>query len=237
MNNRANRYSDMFGRVQTFGQNNAADFTAGSEGAKRFANLNPIITNLAKARAAQQGGGVAGKIARLEELRFDVQNITRTARAINQDEPGLTDQFPPPVSDSEGDLLAAADNILARLVAGPDDDDATKAAKAARVAQFVAHELPADFATYLQTDRTNVDKAQSDVETDDEEGVASTSAIERLIKAGMKEINYLDAIMHNKYSRSPDKLRAWQSARHIERAAHRENTPAPAPAPTPAKPA
>ena len=34
----------------------------------------------------------------------------------------------------------------------------------------------------------------------------------RLIRAGMKEVHYLDAIMHNKYSRDPDKLRAC--ARH-----------------------
>lgn len=33
----------------------------------------------------------------------------------------------------------------------------------------------------------------------------------------------LDAIMHNKYERVPDKLRAWQSASHVERAPKRNN--------------
>jgi len=47
----------------------------------------------------------------------------------------------------------------------------------------------------------------------------------------MKEVNYLDAIMHNKYSRNPEKLRAWQSASHIERAWQREKkSPTPPPA-------
>ena len=32
--------------------------------------------------------------------------------------------------------------------------------------------------------------------------------------------------MHNKYTRVPEKLRAWQSASHIERAPQREKHPA-----------
>jgi hypothetical protein len=48
--------------------------------------------------------------------------------------------------------------------------------------------------------------------------VQSTAAVGRLIKVGMKEVNYLNAIMHNKYSRDGDKLRAWKSASHIEHA-------------------
>ena len=32
--------------------------------------------------------------------------------------------------------------------------------------------------------------------------------------------------MHNKYARNPDKLRAWESASHIECAPQREKKPA-----------
>ncbi len=39
---------------------------------------------------------------------------------------------------------------------------------------------------------------------------------------GMRVVNYLDAIMNNKYARVPEKLRAWQSASHVERPAQRE---------------
>jgi len=74
------------------------------------------------------------------------------------------------------------------------------------------------------------------IESDDGEGVESTAAIGRLIKAGMKEVNYLDAIVRNKYTRNADKLRAWDSASHIERAPQRERKPPAAPAPTPAQP-
>jgi hypothetical protein len=41
--------------------------------------------------------------------------------------------------------------------------------------------------------------------------------------------------MHNKYSRDHAKLRAWESASHVERAPQREKKPEPPtpPAPTP----
>ena len=74
-------------------------------------------------------------------------------------------------------------------------------------------------------------------ESDDGEGVESTAAIGRLVKAGMKEVNYLDAIVRNKYTRNADKIRAWESASHIERAPQREEKPVPpAGGATPPKP-
>ena len=235
MNNRETRRYDMFGRAKTFGQTTTADFAPGSEATKRFGNISNLITALDKAKAAQQGGGTTSKAVLLDALRLDVQNITRTARALDQDTPGLADQFPAPASGSDHDLLTAADNILGQLAADPADDAATQAAKAALVAQFVAHELPADFVTHLQDDRDAIDAAQDDIEGGDEAGVASTAAVGRLIKDGMKEINYLDAILHNKYARDPDKLRAWQSASHIERAPQREKKPPTPPPPPPPK--
>ncbi len=44
----------------------------------------------------------------------------------------------------------------------------------------------------------------------------STAAIGRLIRAGMKEVNTLDAIIHNKYARRPR-----QTARLGKRQPHR----------------
>jgi len=137
---------------------------------------------------------------------------------------------------------ASSHAFLLQFQEQPGDSAAQKAAKTALIARFVAHELPADFVTDLADDRKAIDAAKDATESDDGEGVESTAAIGRLIKAGMKEVNYLDAIVRNKYTRTPDKLRAWDSASHIERAPQREKKPvAPAggsasggsPAPTP----
>lgn len=95
-------------------------------------------------------------------------------------------------------------------------------AKAGVTAKFIANEQPA---TFVQ-DRAAIDSAKDEVESEDLGGVQSTAAVGRLIKAGMKEVNYLDAIMHNKYGRDGDKLLAWKSASHIERA-RREKPPVP----------
>ena len=233
MNDRETRRYEMFGRVKTFGLTNTADFAAGSEALKRFANVSNIITKLDQAKAAQQGGGTTAKSVLLDALRLDVQNITRTARALDQDHPGVADQFSAPQTASDHDLLTIADHIVAELAPDSADDAATKTAKADLVAQFVVHELPADFVKHLQDDLAAINDAEEDMESDDEEEVASTNAIGRLIRAGMKEVHYLDAIMHNKYSRDSGKLRVWQSASHIERAPHREKKN---PAPTPATP-
>ena len=79
-------------------------------------------------------------------------------------------------------------------------------------AKFIAHELPAEFVTHLVDDRQAIVDAQDVQEGGDTSGVASTAAVGRLIRAGVKEVTYLDAIMWNKYTRNPDKLRAWRSA-------------------------
>ena len=105
------------------------------------------------------------EIRRYDMFGRDLQNITRTATAIAQDEAGFAD------------------------------------------------------------DRQAISDAQDAVQSDDGAGVQSTAAIGRLIRDGMKEVNYLDAIVRNKYARNADKIRAWESASHIERAPQRVKKP------------
>jgi len=105
------------------------------------------------------------------------------------------------------------------------DSYITELKKPGVAAQFIAHELDEDFVENLEEDRQAVDTAQDVARTEDNEGVESTATIGRLIRDGQKEVKYLNAIMHNKYSRNPEKLRAWKSASHIERAPQREKPP------------
>lgn len=225
MNDRETTRYDMFGRVQTFGTDHAADFATGSKALEHFASVAEIIRDLDAAKAGQIGTGVTAKDVLLDALRLDIQNISRTARAIGQDEPGFAESFRTPGSPSQRDLLTTADAYIAEL------------AKPGVAAKFIANELPTDFVADLTDDRAAINEAEDAVERDDIEGVASTAAVGRLIRAGMKEVNYLNAIMHNKYSRDGDTLRAWKSASHIERASQREKkATTPANTDTPPKP-
>ena len=217
MNDRETIRYDVFGRVDTFGRDNTADFVPTSEGTKRFTNVRRIITDLDKEKANQKGGSATAKEVLLDALRLDLQNVARTARAIAQDEPGFAEKYRLPDSPSQTVLMTAADSVIAELK------------KAGVAAKFIAHELPADFVQDLTDDRAAIDAAEDVQESGDQTGVASTAAVGRLVREGMKEVNYLNAIIHNKYSRNAEKLRAWQSASHIERTAQREKKPSPKP--------
>jgi hypothetical protein len=73
------------------------------------------------------------------------------------------------------------------------------------------------------------------MQSDDQTGVASTAAVGRLIREGMAEVMQLDAIMNNKYARNPDRMRAWDSASHVDRAPRRAKKPAGGTPPTSTK--
>jgi hypothetical protein len=221
---------EKFGRSYDFGQANLADVAA-TDGPQHLTNLKADYDGLSQAKAGQQ----RGTAVRIDALRLDVQNITRTARAIGQDDPTYNTLFRPPEALNPRAVLTAADAILVNLIAGPNDDAATKAAKADRIARFTAKGLPADFATQLQTDRVAIDTGRTTEHDADSESVENTAAINRLVTDGMKECNYLDAIFHNVYAHNADKLRAWMSASHLERAPQHAAQPAPAPATTPSK--
>lgn len=229
MNDRENRRYEMFSRVEAFGKANTADFAPTSDALKHFSNVGGVITELTDEKATQAAGAsVTAKSVLLDALRLDQRAIARTALAYDQDQPGFADQFPSPPTSSDRDLLTTVDLYLSRL----QPDGTTDAALAAK---FIAKELPADFVQNLADDRAAIGDEDGTINSDSQDGVASTSAIGRLIQVGMKEVNYLNAIMNNKYARNADKLRAWTSASHIERAPVRAKKPAPVP-PTPPTP-
>ena len=234
MNDRETRRYDKSKREVAFGIANTADFPTGSQGKLRFGNLAQVIADLDAAKAGQQGGGNTAKSVLLDALRLDALNIRRSAVALGQDEPAVADQFPAALSGSDADLLTTADHYIAELVENTGDDAPTKAAKTALRAKFVALDLPADFAQDLKDDRQASTDADAAQEGDREDAVASTSAVGRLIKEGMKQSTYLDALVRNKYARDPDKIRAWETASHLERAPQRPKPANPNPPPPPA---
>ena len=175
MNDRENRRYDMFGRVQTFGKDNTADFAAGSKAAGHFTTLAQVITDLNTAKAGQDGGTATAKSVLLDALRLDLQNIARTARAIDAAEPGFADRYRLPDSPSQTALLTTADAVVLAL------------AQPGIPAKFIAYEMPADFVQDLKDDLAAIRGADDDMESDDQDGVSSTAAVGRLIKAGMAE--------------------------------------------------
>ena len=226
MNDRDQRRYDRLTRVQTFGTENTADFAPASKARTHFTRVDQHITDLNAAKAGQTPAR-ASKETLLEALVLDFKNISRTARAIALSENGFAAPYRIPDNPSQSAILTHADALLTLLEDQATDTTAQKTAKAALRAHFLAYELPADFVEDLRADTDAVRDTTTHNQGETLEGVENTEAIGQLLSEAARDLQELDALIRNKYHRDPAKLRAWQSASHVERAPVREKKTAP----------
>ena len=210
MNDREVRRYAMFNCVLTFGQDNAADFPPTSLAGILFAAMKEAVNEVDVARALQQGARATAREVLLDALRIDLKNIARTAREIAHSEPGFADRFHLPASPAQAALLTAPRAMLVELQ------------KPGVAQKFIAYELPATFVADLTADLARIDASKGDEDHIDTQGVTSTVTLGKAIEKGITIVGQLNAIMHNKYTRNPEKLRAWNSVSHTERTPHRE---------------
>ena len=168
-------------------------------------------------------------------LNQKLDNLATIARAYAADAPGFDDAFPRPAHLNPGEVLRTANVYLAALTPTTTDNEATVAAKAARVQVFVDHAQPETLVADLQAQVKAIGTVSETHEASREEGVLSTTAIASLVRDGRKQRQYLDAIFQTVYANSPEKLAAWTSASHVEHGPHHAAAPTPAPAATAAK--
>ena len=230
MNDADQRYYDRATAVRIFGQDNAADFAAGSKALTLFASLDDLLKQLDEAKADQSPNRVS-KETLIGELMIDLRNISRTSREIEKTQNGFAVPYRIPDNPSESAITTHADSVLRQLDDQPGDSATAKTAKTALRARFVEYETPADFVTHLRTDRGAITEANQHNQSENLDGVGNTKLISELIGKINDVIGGLDTIMFNKYTRVPVKLRAWQSASHTERAPQREKKPLTPPTP------
>lgn len=212
MNDKERNYYNAFVRVRDFGAENAADFPAGSAGAKNFALVGAAVDEMEQSGAIQTSGAsgqmTAQKDVAIAEVREDLRAINRTARALAVDDSGIGELFRMPYGGNEQNLLAAARSFL------------TNAAPLQR--QFVEYGLPDDFLEDLQADIANFERAVSGKSAASGEKVSATASIGSAVKNGLEGLRRLRAIVPNKYRDNPAKLAAWTSAGHVERPAKKK---------------
>jgi hypothetical protein len=151
-------------------------------------------------------------------LRADLEAIARTARAMASDVPGLDDKFRLPRNTNDQHLLAAARAFAVDAVP--------------LKAQFIAHELPADFLEDLNADIAALEAAIANQASGRGSHVSARAAIDDAIERADEVVRKLDAIVKNKYADNPMVLAQWLSASHTERAPRRRKTASP-PSPPP----
>lgn len=221
------RRMEMLTRVRDFGAAHAALFPEDSLGGQLFDVLNVAVEDLTREGATQTSGvssvqqATVSRAGAREALRESLQAITRTARAMALDTPGLENKFRLPRSGSDQALLNTARAF---------------AADAAQVkAAFIRHELPTTFLEDLQMDIADLERAIGSQNTGRGAHVTATASIDAAVERGMNAVRKLDAIVRNKFRNDPATLAAWESARHIERAgrAPRRTNGEPAAPPSP----
>ena len=228
MEDTQNRRHQMFVRVKDFGASHSGDFAPGGLGVRLFADLNGIVTQLDNHASAEVSGrgtareGTSTRAEAREALRDDLEAINRTARAMAEDTPGIDDKFQLPRGNNDQNLLSSARAFAA---------DATPLS-----AQFIAHEMPADFLADLNTDIANMEAAISLQASGVGDHVSAGAAIDETIDAGNVIVRKLDAVVRNKYANDPATLAEWTSASHTERSPRHKPATAPAPSPTPPTP-
>jgi len=218
------RAYDSLVRARDFGQERAADFPANSFGAQLFADLNDVVAELSlhaemqtsRRSAAKQG--TTSKAAARANLLEDLEAISRTARAMAINNPGLADLFRLPHSNGDQALLSTAHAFATDAVAYKAD--------------FIKHELPADFLEDLAADIAAFETADTERHNSTGAHVAATRGFDDTLERGLNIKRQLDAVVRNKYRDDPATLAAWTSATHVERPPKRKRkTPTPTDAP------
>jgi len=200
---------EAFIRIRQFGADNATDFPAGSVGAQQLAVINAVVEEVGQFAGEQAEGfggtrqAFASKSTARENLREELYDIARTARAMQYQIDGIELKFQMPVNRNDQNLLATARAFYTE--------------SAEYDADFQAYGLDAEFRTDLQKATDAFELSMNPPGTAIDEQVASTAEIGDTIRRGMIARRILEGVVKNIYRSNVGKLAAWLSASHIER--------------------
>ncbi len=224
MDDRDLRSYEMVTRVRDFGAEETASFPATTLGGELFAQVGAAATELAAHVARRISGstdarqGTASKAVAREALRAKLEMIRRTARSMSVTMGGLDQKFRIPRNMSDQELLGTAQSFS--LDAAP------------LKADLIRFALPANFLTELDAQIAAFESAVNSQHAGRGRQVSATAGIDDALERALAAVRQLDAIVRNTFHDDPQRLAAWESARHIQRAAHTKQT-----APTPPDPA
>lgn len=213
MNDLERRKLDAFKRVEAFGATHSSDFAANSPGKLLFDELAEIVdklTNLTSSESTGQRSVREKTVTRSEarsNLRADLRAMARASRAMSDEETGIPDKFRVPRNSSDEHLLATARSFAADAVPFS--------------AQFIAHELPANFLEVLNQHIEELEAAIAGQTSGVGHHVNARAEIRETADEGAAVIRKLRMIMKNKYAGRPGILAEWRSASHLERGRHR----------------
>lgn len=218
----AHRY-DTLVRIRDFGAAHTDLFPAGTIAGKAFAAITTAVDQLsayAATQASRRGTAMEGTTAKgaaRDGLREALQTISRTARILALDAPGLDDRFQLPRGSNDHHLLTAARAFV---------QDAAPLA-----AGFVAHGLPETFVADLQKTIDAFEAAGHDHSAGRESRIAARAGITALLGDAFTTVERLDVLVTNLLRDDPGLTAAWASVRRVEQPRRADAQPAAGPAP------
>ena len=204
MNDNDTRRHQMFIRSRGFMAQSIDDFVEGGVVRGKYAQMVAGITNFEQ-KAAAHGAGMSDArqgTSSISEARDDLEDMLDLIRGVAK-VLKVADLFPRPQPGNDDSLLQTAEIYLAKATP--------------LKAEFIAHQMPADFLERLAEEKAALQSAL--VERANAVG-DHISAREELDHAGdevMTIIRDLTPMIKVTYANNPGKLAEWTAASHVER--------------------
>ena len=217
MTDREQNILDMFISTVAFDAENSNDYRELPDAAANFVIVRAAISALENFSATQLSGASGRAVEQKSTIRAAIRRkmkrYSRTARALNIDDPGFRRLFRIPDNDNDQLLLATAREFVVEARRFP--------------TEFAGRGIPATLANELEADINAMEAAMAAKASGKIGSVGATAGIDEQIEDGMNAEIILDSIMHNVYFDNPVKLAQWRTARHIKKAPKRQGDPAP----------
>ena len=208
MTDREQNILDMFISTVAFDAENSNDYKTLPDAVANFVIVRAAISALENFSATQLSGASGRAVEQKSTIRAAIRRklkrYSRTARALNIDDPGFRRLFRIPDNDSNQLLLATAREFVVEARRFP--------------TEFAGRGIPATLANELEADINAMEAAMAAKASGKIESVGATAGIDEQIEDGMNAERILDSIMHNVYFDNPVKLAQWKTARHIKKA-------------------
>jgi hypothetical protein len=192
------------------------DFSAGGAARQLYADLQSTITEV-EAKADAFGTGQTGadhgtqaiSVTR-EVLMADMFAIREASKVME-----VEDKFPYPPRNNDAQLLELAGVYATNALL--------------LKAQFITHELPADFLEDLAADKAAFQAAKAGRLSAVGDHIAAREELDDLLARGVDIVRKLTSLVKVKYANNPGKLAEWMAASHIPRPSRKAKAPQPPP--------
>ncbi|MCW5959733.1 MAG: hypothetical protein KIS76_06175 [Pyrinomonadaceae bacterium] len=227
MEDRIRRLYEMFLRVLSFMNSNAADFAGIPFVTDTVAAIQAEtdrLRDLGAAKISKTADSRSSTVARgdaRDDLRDDLDYISAVWRTMPDETAGMENKFRRVRSPNDQTLVAAANSF------------ADEALKPDIAPIFASRGIDADFFNALREKGAALARAIDVSASKRGERVGTNAAFTEPARRAKRAVDKLSPIVKHKYRTNPQKLAEWTVASHVERAPRRRDPPPP---PPPAQP-